>query len=73
MENLEGLIKKIIGWFLLGFGLIAWGTIMQKMFWELNWSWKNFTNGEIMEVIYMFVLPLIVGVTLLSGADRKRN
>jgi hypothetical protein len=73
MENFEGLIKKVIGWVLLGFGLIAWGIFIQKVFWIKTWNWNNISNGQIMEIFHLFVVPFIVGAILLIGSDRKRN
>lgn len=73
MENSERLIKKVIGWVLLGFGLIAWGTFFEKMFWTKTWNWNNIQNGQIMEIFCLFVVPFIVGAILLIGTEKKNN
>ena len=67
MEDIERLIKKIFGWFMLGIGLITWLLLLNGP------NWKNMTNGEIAEILYLGIIPIIVGVSLLSGTDSKKN
>jgi hypothetical protein len=58
---------------LFGFGLIAWVIFMLEMFWTTTWSWKHSSNGDLMEIFCLFVVPFIVGAILLIGSDIKRN
>ena len=67
MEDIERLIKKIFGWFMLVIGLTTWLLLFNGP------DWKNMTNGEIAQILYMGIIPIIVGVSLLSGTDSKKN
>jgi hypothetical protein len=67
MEDIERLIKKIFGWFMLVIGLITWLLLFNGP------DWKNMTNGEIAQILYMGIIPIIVGVSLLSGTDSKKK
>lgn len=65
---LEFFFKKLLGW-----GSLFWGGII----FHINSSegsafkFKEMTNGEMLEFIYMAILPPIIGLILILSAKKS--